>query len=228
VLTDNRGYYGNGGAVGEGAYWENAYNRRGDYGVGFFNATHLSAPAPITICRSEKSARLDPVGTGPSTLCWAAGQPTMFSRRTRVFPSTLQVTGTAGGQDARAGNRPNRYLPGFGYTGQSIDHWFGTADTICLTPGVNDGKCVYGAPDATSFGNSGKATERAPNFVSLDFNVSKEFPHYGIQIFPVPGPVLQPAEPPELLAAGAQHLRTGHVRRDHRYGLWALEPSRWL
>ena len=85
------------------------------------------------------------------------------------------MTGTVGGQDVCAGNRPNWYLPGFTYIGQSIDRWFGTTDTICLTAGVNDGKCVYGAPDATSFGNSGKATERAPNFVSLDFNVSKQF-----------------------------------------------------
>ena len=41
--------------------------------------------------------------------------------------------------------------------------------------GVYDGKCVYGAPDASAFGNSGKATEHAPNLVSLDFNISKQF-----------------------------------------------------
>ena len=58
---------------------------------------------------------------------------------------------------------------------QSIDRWFGTADTICLTAGVNDGKCVYGVPGAASFGNSGKATERAPSLFSLDLNLSKRF-----------------------------------------------------
>ena len=91
------------------------------------------------------------------------------------FPITLQATGTAGGQNDRAALRPNRYLPGLTYVGQSIDRWFGTADTICLTAGVNDGKCVYGVPDAASFGNSGKATERAPSLFSLDLNLSKRF-----------------------------------------------------
>ena len=72
-------------------------------------------------------------------------------------------------------SRPNRYQPGFTYVGQSIDHWFGTADTVCLIAGVNDGKCAYGVPDAASFGNSSKATEHAPDFISLDMNVSKQF-----------------------------------------------------
>jgi len=91
------------------------------------------------------------------------------------FPITLTATGTAGGQNARNALRPNRYLPGFTYVNQSIDRWFGTADTVCLTAGVNDGKCAYGVPDAASFGNSSKATEHAPNFISLDMNISKQF-----------------------------------------------------
>ena len=55
------------------------------------------------------------------------------------------------------------------------DHWYGAADTICLTAGVNDGKCVYGVPDPAKFGNSAKATEHAPSLTSLDVNVSKRF-----------------------------------------------------
>jgi len=90
------------------------------------------------------------------------------------FPVTLQATGTAGGQNARSALRPNRYLSGFTYANQSIDHWFGTTDTICAA-GVNDGKCAYGIPDAASFGTSAKATEHAPDFISLDFNLSKQF-----------------------------------------------------
>src|SRR5262249_37235317 len=40
---------------------------------------------------------------------------------------------------------------------------------------VNDGRCVYGVPDAASFGNSAKSTERAPGLFSLDLNLSKRF-----------------------------------------------------
>jgi hypothetical protein len=175
VLTDNRGYYGNGGAGGEGAYWENAYNRHGDYGVGFFNATHLFSSGghydiPVGRNRhfgSSWSKPLDMVLGG-----W--GTDYVFQAHSG-FPMTLQVTGTAGGQDARSANRPNRYGTGFDYVGSNIDHWFGTNAAVCLTAGVNDGKCVYGAPDPTAFGNTGKATEHAPDFLSLDFNISKQF-----------------------------------------------------
>jgi Carboxypeptidase regulatory-like domain len=175
VLTDNRGYYGNGGADGESAYWENAYNRRGDYGVGFFNATHLaSAGAHYDLPFGKKRTFGAGWNRAVDAVLGGWGTDYVFQAHSG-FPVSLLVTGTAGGQDARGANRPNRYMSGFTYAGQSIDHWFGTADTICLTPGVNDGKCAYGAPDATAFGNSAKATEHAPDFVSLDFNISKQF-----------------------------------------------------
>ncbi len=175
VLTDNRGYYGNGGADAEAAYWQNAYDRHGDYGVGFFNATHIFTSGghydmPVGRGRTLGSSWnrvIDAVLGG-----WETGY---ILHAHSGFPVTLQATGTAGGQNDRAALRPNRYLDGFTYVNQSIDHWFGTADTICLTAGVNDGKCAYGVPDAASFGNSAKSTERAPSLFSLDMNLSKRF-----------------------------------------------------
>ncbi|MDQ2900923.1 MAG: TonB-dependent receptor, partial [Acidobacteriota bacterium] len=42
TMTDNLGYYGSGGSTAsEGAYFQNAYNRHGDYGRAFFDATHV-------------------------------------------------------------------------------------------------------------------------------------------------------------------------------------------
>jgi len=42
TLTDNLGYYGSAGSTaGEGAYFQNAYDRHGDYGRSFFDATHV-------------------------------------------------------------------------------------------------------------------------------------------------------------------------------------------
>ncbi len=40
TLTDNLGYYGGGFTAGEGAYWQNAYDRRGNRGPSFFDVTH--------------------------------------------------------------------------------------------------------------------------------------------------------------------------------------------
>ncbi len=177
ALTDSRGYYGNGGADSETNRWQNAYNRRGDYGLAFYNATHIFSTGghyDIPVGRGRS------FGAGWNRVVdgFLGGWGTDYVFQVHSgFPVTLLATGTvnAGGQDANASLRPNRYLPGFTYVGQSIDHWFGTADTICLTPGVNDGKCAYGVPDAASFGTAAKNTERAPDFISLDFSLSKQF-----------------------------------------------------
>jgi hypothetical protein len=42
TLSDNRGFYGAGGGnvAAQSAYWQDAYNRRGDYGLAFFDVTH--------------------------------------------------------------------------------------------------------------------------------------------------------------------------------------------
>ena len=41
TLTDNRGFYGGGTFIrGEGAYWQNAYNRKSERGRAFFDARH--------------------------------------------------------------------------------------------------------------------------------------------------------------------------------------------
>ncbi|MBI5086641.1 MAG: TonB-dependent receptor [Acidobacteria bacterium] len=40
TLTDNLGYYGGGFTAGEGAYWQNAYDRRANRGPSFFDVTH--------------------------------------------------------------------------------------------------------------------------------------------------------------------------------------------
>ena len=175
VLTDNRGYYGNGGADAESAYWQNAYDRHGDYGPGFFNSTHIfSAGGHYDIPAGRGRA----FGAGWNRVVDAVlgGWGTDYVLQAHSgFPVSLLATGNAGGQDVRGALRPNRYLTGFTYVNQNVDHWFGTTDTICLTPGVNDGKCAYGVPDAALFGTSAKATETAPDLVSLDMTISKQF-----------------------------------------------------
>ena len=40
TLTDNLGYYGCGGVNSDGAYWQNAYDRRANYGPACFDARH--------------------------------------------------------------------------------------------------------------------------------------------------------------------------------------------
>jgi hypothetical protein len=71
--------------------------------------------------------------------------------------------------------RPNRYGPKLSYADQTIDRWFGTGNSFCLSAGVNDGACAYGVPATEAFGNTAKGTERAPAFKNLDFGLGKKF-----------------------------------------------------
>jgi hypothetical protein len=90
------------------------------------------------------------------------------------FPITiLSVDQT--NQSVRANStRPNFYQP-MTIQNQSIDHWFGTGNTNCLTAGVNTGSCAYGVAAPGSFGNAGVGTERAMLFKNLDISLGKKF-----------------------------------------------------
>ncbi len=70
--------------------------------------------------------------------------------------------------------RPNRYGK-LTYANQSIDNWFGTGNAFCLVSGAYDGHCAYGMPAPGAFGNSAKATERAPDYSSVQGAIGKRF-----------------------------------------------------
>jgi hypothetical protein len=90
------------------------------------------------------------------------------------LPVTINGQDVTGGQAARGGVRPNRYGQ-LTYQGQTIDNWFGTGNTYCLTAGVNDGKCAYGTQATNTFGNSSIGSESAPTLKNLDFGIGKNF-----------------------------------------------------
>ena len=173
TLTDNRGFYGGGTYIaGEGAYWQNAYNRRSDRGRAFFDARHNFTfggtwEVPVGQGRSY--------GSGMSRLAdmFCGGWSASFLMLTHSgFPVT--ILGRDGTNQAVRGNvRANRYR-GLTYQNQSIDNWFGTGNSFCAA-GVDDGKCAYGDAAAGQFGNAAIATEQAPSFFDLDSSFGKKF-----------------------------------------------------
>jgi hypothetical protein len=181
TLTDNIGYYGSTGVAAAGAYWQNAYDRHGDYGPAFFDALHNFSfgstwDIPVGVGRHFGSGlnRIADAFVGGWKL---DGIVSAHSG----FPVTLNAQDVSN-QAVRGGTRPNRYKP-LNFSGQSIDHWFGTGNTFCLTPGVNDGNCVYGVPATGTFGNSGISTARAPGFKNLDLSLGKKFTVHEKQYF---------------------------------------------
>jgi hypothetical protein len=173
TLTDNRGFYGGGTFIsGEGAYWQNAYDRKSERGRAFFDARHNFSTGGTWDLPFGNNRKFGS-GMGKAADLIFGGWNTSFMLLTHSgFPVT--IIGRDNTNQAVRGNvRPNRYRA-LSYQNQSIDNWFGTGNTFCAN-GVDDGKCAYGDAALGQFGNSSIASEQAPMFFQVDSSVGKRF-----------------------------------------------------
>ncbi len=174
TLTDNRGFYGGGGYIaGEGAYWQNAYDRRSDRGPAFFDARHnfnFGGRWELPFGRNRAWGK-DWNRAADLILGGWSGNFILLSHS--GFPVTILGRDQTN-QAVRGFVRANRYRA-LTYQNQSIDNWFGTGNTICA-PGLDDGKCAYGDPAVGQFGTAAVGTEKGPSFTQFDCSVGKRFP----------------------------------------------------
>jgi len=184
TLTDNLGYYGSGFTSSEGAYWQNAYDRRSNRGPAFFDIRKN-----FTIGGSWDM----PYGKGQK---WSSGSKAMDLiaggwnlNYNLQFRSGLPLTVRANDLTLMAvrGNVRANYLRPLtaNESNRTIDNWFGlpTDSAGRIVPGfcaagVDDGSCAYQQPATGSFGNASIGTERGPGFFNLDFSIGKRF-HVG-------------------------------------------------
>jgi len=178
TLTDNLGYYGSTNTSGEGAYWQNAYDRRSNRGPAFFDTTHnftIGGLWQLPYGHGQKFGS----SAHPVVDAIFGGWSANYSLADHTgFPLTVRATDRTG-QAVRGNVRANRYGPlQTGVTPVTVDNFFGLpADrtTLFCAAGVNNGSCAYGQPSDGSFGNSGIGTERGPSFFNLDFSIGKKF-----------------------------------------------------
>lgn len=178
TLTDNLGYYGSAFTAGEGAYWQNAYDRRGNRGPAFFDIRHnftLGGLYNIPVGKGQK------FGSGMSRAAdlILGGWNLNYTLMTRTgVPITVRAADRTG-QAVRGNVRANRYRAlVVDHSLRSVDNWFGlpaTRSQVFCPGGVDDGVCAYGQPADGFFGNAGIGTERAPGFFSLDTAIGKRF-----------------------------------------------------
>ena len=173
TMSDNLGYYGSGGVAAQSAYWQNAYDRHGDYGPAFFDARHnfsLAGLFELPYGRGRTFGKdagrlVDAIAGG-----WTLGYNWSFHTG---FPITITSPNRSnvGARTARA----NHYRP-LVITNQTFDKWFGTdpSATGC-TSDVDNGTCAYGQQRQDQFGNTGVGTERAPKYNNVDFTIGKKF-----------------------------------------------------
>ncbi len=176
TLTDNLGYYGCGAVNAEGAYWQDAYNRHGNWGPACFDARHNFVTGGSYSLPVGKGKKLGSSMSKPLDMI-AGGWNLNFYMSTHTgFPVTLKANNhNTGGRTPRGNIRPNRYgkLPNGGGT---VDTYFGkvfTASDFCAS-GVSTG-CTYGYPLAGELGNAGVGTERAAGFFDLGGSIGKRF-----------------------------------------------------
>jgi hypothetical protein len=181
TLTDNLGYYGSANTSGEGAYWQNAYDRRSNRGPSFFDIRHN-----FTI----GGTFAPPVGKGQkfgSSMNKAAdmivgGWSLNYNLAARTgLPITVRAIDRTG-QAVRGNVRANYYKPlVVDESARNVDNWFGLpadrSQLFCAggVTAVNNGTCAYGQPADGQFGSAGIGTERGPSFFNLDFSLGKKF-----------------------------------------------------
>jgi hypothetical protein len=184
TLTDNLGYYGSGFTSSEGAYWQNAYDRRSNRGPAFFDMRHVLAIGgsyAIPVGRSKS------FGSGMSRLvdAFLGGWNSGFNMSLRSgLPLTVRAADLSL-MAVRGNVRANHLRPlTVNESGRNVDNWFGLPNdpnnpnaraNVWCAAGVDNGTCAYGQPPLGTFGTASIGTERGPGFFNLDMSLGKRF-----------------------------------------------------
>jgi len=177
TLTDNLGYYGSGFTSSEGAYWQNAYDRRSNRGPSFFDVRHnftIGGNYALPYGKGQKFGS----DSGKAVDLVLGGWSLNYNLAARTgLPLTVRALDRTG-QAVRGNVRANWYRElTTNESARTIDNWFGldrSVNPFCAG-GIDDGRCAYGQPADGSFGNASIGTERGPGFFNLDFSVGKQF-----------------------------------------------------
>lgn len=161
TLTDNLGYYGSAGVATQSAYWANAYDRRSDRGLSFFDATHNFVWSGTYDLPFGKGRAFGNGWTGVTNAILGGWNVSSIIALHSGFPVNIRANDVSL-QAPRGGGRPNRIA---GRTAQldspTPDRWLDIS--------------AYALPATGTFGNAFTSSERAPGFGNWDFAVGKKF-----------------------------------------------------
>jgi hypothetical protein len=175
-IMDNLGYYGCASVNSDGAYWQDAYNRKANKGPACFDARHNAAIGGLYDLPFGKGRMHGSNWNGVVDAIAGGWQVDYFLNRHTGFPITVNAgSANTGGRTPRGNVRANAYRP-YEIPSQSVDAFFGpvTAASFCAA-GVDDGKCAFGIPAVGSLGSAGVGTLRAPTFFNMDLSIGKQF-----------------------------------------------------
>jgi hypothetical protein len=178
-MMENLGYYGCGSVNSEGAYWQDAYNRRANRGPSCFDAQHNFSFGGVYNLPFGKGAKYGASWNRATDLLLGGWNVNFFQNAHSGFPVTIfAASANTGGRTPRGNVRANAYQP-FVIPSQTVDQFFGPVSangaSIFCPAGVNNGTCAFGVPAVGQLGNSGVGIMRAPSFFNFDMSVGKKF-----------------------------------------------------
>jgi hypothetical protein len=177
-LSDNLGYYGCAGVASDGAYWQDAYNRKGNWGPACFDARHNGSVGGVYNLPFGRQRMFGKNWGRALDLIAGGWQFDFFTNAHSGFPVSVNAgAANTGGRTPRGNVRANYYRT-FTITGpQTVDAFFGpvqSAASFCAA-GVDNGTCSFGIPAPGTLGNSGVGVLRAASFFNFDASVGKRF-----------------------------------------------------
>jgi hypothetical protein len=187
AMTNSLGNYGLNVNGYSGAF-QNYYDSAADYGPAGYDVTHnvsFTGVYALPVGRGQQyfansNRLLDEVLGG-----WKIGTAGVAYSG---FPETVTTGQTNGAEITGSSNNSNSYgaarvnqLRPLKVRNRSINNWFGTdpSATPCLTAGVDNGSCAFGAPPNNTFGDSKNGSVRGPGFFNVDMSAFKDFHIYG-------------------------------------------------
>ncbi len=175
-LTDSSGNYAVANTSWNGSTFQNGYDLHADWGPSAMDIRHSMNfvgvyELPFGHGRTyggNANGFLDAVLGG-----WKIAASAILYAG---FPVTILGPNNNGANNPFGFNRANQYHTMIIHN-QSINNWWGTDPSAqpCLTAGVDNGICAYGAEGSFMFGSAHNSTERAPGYRQVDTSFFKDF-----------------------------------------------------
>jgi hypothetical protein len=168
--------------------FQNGYNSHADYGPAGYDVRHnLSAVGvyALPVGRGKQylsgvNRLIDEAVGGWKVSVAGVGYSGFPETVTTGSPSGSEETGSSNNSNSFGAARVNQYRK-LKIVNRSIDNWFGTDPSAqpCLTAGVDNGLCAFGAPANNVFGSSHNGAVRGPGYLNVDMSAFKDFHIFG-------------------------------------------------
>ena len=183
AMTNSLGNYALNVNGYSGAF-QNYYDSGADYGPAGYDVTHNVSGTGVyalPVGRGQEyfshANRLIDEAIGGWKISVAGVAYSGFPETvTTGSPSGSEETGSSNNSNSYGAARVNQYRP-LHIRHRSINNWFGTDPSAqpCLTAGVDNGVCAFGAPANNVFGTSHNGAVRAPGYLNVDMSAFKDF-----------------------------------------------------